>query len=568
MKEEVVKLLKKILEQKGVKLDSKEIEGYIEVPPSAEMGDYAFPCFFLAGKLKDNPAKIAAELRKEIKIIPKGFSEIKVAGPYVNFYTDKNSFAEKTISDILIKKNNFGKNSLGKNIKTMIEFSQPNTHKAFHVGHIRGTSIGESLSRISEFSGEKIIRANYSGDTGMHIAKWIWCYNKYHSKEKLKDDEAWIASIYVDAVKKLSENPDFQKEVDEINKKLESRADKKINELWKKTRILSIKSWNKIYKELNTRFDVHFFESEVEKRGKELVADLIKKGVAEKSQGAIIVDLNKYDLGVFILLRSDGTVLYSSKDLALAEKKLKEYKLDKSIVVVGSAQDFYFKQLFKVIEIAKLCKEGVLNHIPFSEIRLPAGKMSSRTGENIIYSDFMSEMLDYSKKEILKRAPKLPKKELERRAIKISVSAIKYSILKQNSNKSITFRKEDTLNFDGDTGPYILYSYARACSILKKVKAGTKQTKKIIKNLEQKEIELVRKLSQFPEIVISSYQTLNPSSLANYSYQLSQIFNEFYHDCPVIGSENESFRLSLVKSFKQVLRNSLYLLGIETVERM
>ncbi len=558
MKQLIVKLL-----SKEIPLEEKEIFNLIEMPPSSELGDFAFPCFSLAKTLKKNPNQIAQELKTRIKL-PKEIERIEIAGAYLNFFADKKIFVEKLIKEILEKKENFGKKKF--NLKGMIEFSQPNTHKAFHVGHLRGTSIGESLARIAEFFGEKVIRANYSGDTGMHIAKWIWCYKKYHAEERLKDDESWIASVYVDAVKRLSENPEFQEEVNKINQKIENKSDKQINELWKKTRKLSVDSWKKIYKEMNTRFDIHYFESEVEERGKEIADELVKKKIAKISDGATIVDLEKYNLGIWVVLRKDGTVLYSAKDLALAERKFKDYNLNWFLIVIGDEQDMYFKQLFKVLDLMGFKGNKILKHIPFAMVRLPAGKMSSRTGENILYSDFIKEVTDYSKKRIKERTPKISKVKLEKRAIAVSIAAIKYSMLKQSTNKPIIFRKEEALNFEGDTGPYLLYSYARASSILKKVKS--KDAKFEIKNVELKEFELAKKLSQFPEAVISAYNNYSPSLIANYSYELAKTFNEFYHTCPVINSENESFRLRLVKTLRIVLKNSLNLLGIETIEEM
>lgn len=558
MKKEIAKALKK-----EIKLPEKEIINLIEIPPESSMGDFAFPCFTLSKTLKKSPQQIANDLKSKIKI-PQGFSYVDVAGGYLNFTLDRKKFSKNLVEEILKEKEKFGKKKSAS--KGMIEFSQPNTHKAFHVGHIRGTSLGESLSRIAEFFGEKVIRANYSGDTGMHIAKWIWCYKKFHSKEKLKDDEKWIASVYVDAVKRLSEKEEFQEEVNEINKKIEDKSDKDINELWEKTRKLSIDSWEKIYKELNTKFDVHFFESEVEKKAKEIVEDLLKKKIAKKSQGAVIVDLEKYNLGVFILLRSDGTVLYSAKDLALAQKKFKEYKLDWSLIVVGNEQDTYFRQLFKTIELMKIKTPKVFKHITYGMIRFPTGKMSSRTGDNILYSEFIKEVSDYAKKRISERSEKLSKKELDKRALAVAIAAIKYSMLKQNPNKNIIFIKQEALNFEGDTGPYLLYSYARANSILKK--AGKYKSNFFIEELEPLEIELTKKLSQFSEVVENAHKHYNPSIIANYSYTLAKIFNEFYHACPVINSKQKEFRLTLVQSFKIILGNSLNLLGIETLEEM
>ncbi|MEK6760508.1 MAG: arginine--tRNA ligase [Nanoarchaeota archaeon] len=564
MKEFIAKLIKKILDGKKVHLTEEEILKLIEIPPSAEMGDYSFPCFSLASKLKQNPNHIAVEIKN--KLPAKDFEEIRVVGAYVNFFIDKNKFSKDIVSEILKKKNNFGKPIRKENKKIVVEFSQPNTHKAFHVGHIRGTSLGESISRILEFCGNKVIRANYSGDTGMHVAKWIWCYKKYHSKEKLKNDESWIASIYVNAVRRLAENEKLQEEVNEINRKLENKEDKKLNELWKKTRKLSIDSWKKIYKELNTKFDDCFFESEVEKKAKEISLELLKKNIAKRDQGAIIMDFKDSGMGVWILLRSDGTVLYSAKDLALAEKKIKKYKADEYLVMVADEQRLHFEQLVKTLEIMKLAKKDFYDFMTFGLVRLPTGKMSSRTGDNILYSDFMNEIEKHVKNEIKKRGEKISEKDLKNRALNISIASIKYSMLKQGANKNIIFDKNEALNFEGDSGAYLLYSYARANSILKKTKKINSKIK--IENLGEKEINLAKILSKFPEVVSNSRNGKSPSVIANYSHELAQKFNEFYHACPVINSENESFRIKLVQSFMQVMENSLNLLGINLLKRM
>lgn len=559
MKQIIIKLLKK-----EVKLSEKQIQNLIEIPPNPNLGDYSFPCFILSKKHKKSPDQIAENLRKKIKL-PKELEQIQALGPYLNFFINKKIFTEKIVKEILNKKDNYGKSNQKKQ-KVMIEFSQANTHKAFHIGHIRGTSLGESLARVSEFHGDKVIRTNYQGDTGMHVAKWVWCYKKYHSKEKIQKDESWIASIYVDAIKKLAKNEKLQEEVNEINKKLEERKDKELIKLWKKTREFSLDSLEKIYSELNTHFDNYFFESEVEQKGKKISNELLKKGIAKKSQGAVIINLEKYGLGVWVLLRSDGTALYSAKDLALVKEKFKKLKIEKNIYVVGNEQDMHIKQLFKTLELMKFKQADKCRHISYGMVRLPEGKMSSRTGDNILYSEFIKEITNYAKDKIKERTPKISKQELEKRALMISIAAIKYSMLKQHSNKNIIFKKEDALNFEGDTGPYLQYSYARASSILRKAK--TKPGRFKIKELKPKEIELTKKLSQFPEIVLSSYNNLNPSHIANYSYQLAKTFNEFYHECPVINNDNEKFRLALVQSFRYTLKNSLNLLGIDVLEKM
>ncbi len=556
MKDKIIKLLKLVLKE--------DVSGIIEVPKNYEMGDYSLPCFSLASKMKKNPVEIAKSIAGNIKI-GKDIEKVEAVGGYVNFFLNKKELAGKIIGDIRGMKDKYGSGKYGSGL-VMIEFSQPNTHKSFHVGHIRGTSLGESLARIMEFSGNKVIRANYSGDTGMHIAKWLWCYQKYHSKEELKDDESWIASIYVDAIKRLK-NEKFQEEVEEINRKLDSRSDKELNKLWKETRKLSINSWKKIYHELNTRFDVHYFEGSLEKDSKEIVKKLLKKELAEISDGATIVNLEKYGLGVFLLLRSDGTVLYGVKDMALAERKFKDYNLKSSIYIVGNEQNLYINQVLKTLDLAKFKGSGKSEYVPFNLVRLPSGKMSSRTGDNILYSDFKKEIVKYAAKEVEKRYKDLESTEIYDRALAISISAIKYSFLKQDTNKTIVFDKKEAMRFDGDTGPYLLYSYARALSILDK--AGFKRAKKFsIKELDECEKRLVSLLDRFPRIVKDSYNSRNPGVVAHYSYSLAKTFSEFYHNCQVIGSDSEQFRLNLVDSFSQVLKNSLWLLGIQAIAEM
>lgn len=544
-------------------VDEDKIINLIEIPPKEEMGDYSFPCFSLSKIQKKSPILIAEELTKKLsKKLPKEFSSLKNEGPYINFFLDKKLLAKKVLKET--KKENWGKLNFDKR-KALIEFSQPNTHKAFHVGHIRGTSIGESLSRIFESVGNKIIRVNYSGDTGMHIAKWIWCYNKYHKKEKLSDDELWIANIYVDAVKRLTKNKDFQGEVDKINRKIENKSDEEINKLWKKTRKLSIDSWNKIYKELGTHFDKHYFESEVELEGKEISKELVKNNIAKIDDKATIVDLKENNLSVWVLLRGDGTILYSAKDLALAEKKFKDYPSDYYLVTIGDEQTLHFKQLQKTLELMKKPYANKYNFLPFGMVRFPMGKMSSRTGQNILYSDFIKETKEIAKKRIEERTKNISKEELEKRALTISIAAIKYSMLKQDPKKSIIFDPKSDVAFEGNTGPYLLYSYARANSITKKIK---KEDKIKIIDIHPLEYSLIKKIHELPEIIKKSYESLAPNIIANYTYELAQTFNEFYHACPVIGSQQKQFRIELVKAFKITLKKSLELLGIEVLEEM
>ncbi|HTZ41992.1 MAG TPA: arginine--tRNA ligase [Candidatus Omnitrophota bacterium] len=566
LKEAIAETLFRLIKSKKIKISKEEITRKIAIPPTAELGDFAFPCFFLGPLLKEEPSDIALELREDFQM--KGVKEIQTQGAYMNFFLDRQKLTEDVLSEAIGLKEKFGGSNIGKGKEIMVEFSQANTHKAFHVGHIRGTSIGESLARILEFNGHKVIRANYQGDSGMHVAKWLWCYIKYHSKEKLKEDESWVASIYVDAAKRLEKNKKLQEEVDEINLQLDSGTNKKLNDLWKKTRALSLKSLEKIYKQLNTHFDVYYFEKDMEERGKKIVEFMLKEKIAKESDGAIIMNLEKYNLGVWVLIRKDGTALYSAKDLALVEKKFSQYpELSRAIYVIANEQNLHFNQLVKTLELIKSKHYEKLKHVSFGLVRLPEGKMSSRTGQNVLYSDFLEKVILHAKKEIKKRYPKLPPEKLNERALKISIASIKYSMLKQGEEKDIVFDIKEAVNFEGNSGPYIQYSYARANSILKKAKSNKTNPK--LEKFEDKETELIQKMSLFPSIVEKAYEDLAPSVIANYAYQLSQVFNEFYHTCPVIGSEEkEDFRLMLVQAFTQILKNSLYLLGIDVLEEM
>ena len=543
-------------------LTAEQIKKFIEIPKDPTHGDYAFPCFVLSKSMKKSPNEIAKDIVKKIK--NKNFERVDAVGAYVNFFVNSKKNALEVLTRIESEGKKYGSNKTGSGKKFMIEFSQPNTHKAFHVGHIRGTTLGESIARLKEFCNYKVLRINYSGDTGMHIAKWLWAYSKFHKKEEIQTNESWFAKIYVEAVQKLQDNERGEMEVLEINKKLDSRKDAKLIKLWKDSRLKSIAAWKPIYKDLGVEFDKQFFESQMEEAGKKIAINLVENGIAEISDGATIMNLNDKNLGVWVLLRKDGTVLYSAKDLALAKEKFSKYDFDESLVITSVEQNLHFQQLKKTLELMKFNNWEKYKHMGYESVRLPEGKMSSRTGNNILYADFRNEIVNSAKEEISKR-DSIDEKEINERAFSIGISAIKYSMLKQDTNKVIIFDKKESIKFEGDTGPYLLYSLARANSILKKVKVSEDIK---INNVEISERVLINELEKFPNIVMEASKTLSPSIIAHYAYNLAQKFNEFYHSCNVIGSKEESFRISLVKSFMQVMENSLSLLGIPLIKKM
>lgn len=522
----------------------------LEAPPSPEMGDFALHTY----KLKIAPNKLQQEFK-----IPGFIEKTEIKGPYLNFFLKKSTQAETILKEIL-------KNIKFKptNTKYIVEFSQPNTHKAFHVGHIRGTSIGESTARILDFTGNKVIRANYMGDTGAHVAKWLWCYQKFHKNEKLPkyEPERWIADIYVESGKKIESNPEFQEEVDRVYSDLENKKSKYLQELWKKSRQWSLKEFEKIYKDLNTHFDVYYFEGQVEEEGQKIAMKMQKDGLAHIDDEALVIDLKEYNLGIFLLLRKNGTCLYSIKDIALAYKKLEDYKFDKSLYIIGAAQSLYVQQVFKTLEILNYPKD--VYHIAFSEVRLPEGKMSSRTGQNILYLDMKKQLFDAAREEVIKRHKDWTTKKIELITKQIAIAAIKFSMLSQDSNKVIVFDSQKALEFEGETGPYIQYTHARACSILKKAKLPTKINYQEF--TEPQELALINHLSTFKHAVEQASEQYKPSLVAHYAIELCQKFNEFYHSCPVLtadSKEKQKARLILVKSTQLIVNRSLNLLGID-----
>lgn len=563
MKEVVVNILREALSEVGVKLKEEEIDKVLETPPSVDMGDYSFPCFFLASYLKKSPNEIALELREKIGNIPEtDLDEVQTSGPYVNFFIDRKNMARKLVWEAITKKKNFGKSKIGNNSKIVLDFSSPNIAKPFGIGHLRSTIIGNAIANISEFIGYKTVRMNHLGDWGTQFGKLIYGFEQFGNENKLmKNPIKHLLDIYV----KVNKYKKFEEPSREAFKKLEAR-DRKSLMLWKLFKQLSLKEFQKIYDLLGIEFDVYGGESEAVKYTKRIVDELQDKKLLVKSKGALIVDLNKYNLGVCLIQKTDGTTLYATRDIAEAVRRYEKYKFAKMIYQVGQEQNLYFRQIFKVLELlgyewAKDCIHS--EHGLYLD--KDGKKFATRKGKLVLMEEIIDKTKTLTRKEIKKRFPKLSKKELDKRALVVALAAIFYGDLKNNKKNNIAFDLNKFTSFEGDTGPYILYTYARATSILKKSKNPLKFK---IEELDPKELELAKKLSQFESTVVNAFEHLNPSLISNYCYQIAQKFNEFYQTCPVINSEQESFRLALVEAFRQVLKNALGLLGINVLEQM
>jgi arginyl-tRNA synthetase len=554
MKQLIAELL-----EKEVKLSKEELLASIEIPPSPELGDFSFPCFKLAGILKKNPAEIAKNLEKQIKP-PKEIQKIQAQGAYLNFFMNKKIDAEK----ILDIEENYGQEKQNK--KILLEHTSINPNASPHVGRTRNSIIGDSIYRILTFLGNKVERHYYVNDVSKQVAILALSFK---STDKFKD----LLDKYVKASKKIRENPKEEEKVFEMLHKFEHK-DKEVTKLFEKIVDIAIQGQKKILSSIGINFDYFDYESKYLEEAKNILKELEKTGKLFKDKENRLI-LNQAGTGleqkmkspVLVLTRNDSTGLYVLRDLAYTIEKCRK---GRNIIILGEDQKLYFEQLKQaLILLKKPYPEAV--HYSFVLIK-GGGKMSTRKGEVVLLEEFLEEARKKAEQEIKKRKTK-------GNPMKIAIAAVKYSMLRNDNDKNIIFDMENSLNFEGDTGPYIQYSYARASSILKKAakeKSGKIKTKnikiKIPNRLEPSEINLIKKILDFPEIVKSCGEKLSPSQLANYSFELAQIFNNFYTQCRVIGaesgSETENFRLALVEAFRITIKNSLYLLGIEALEEM
>ena len=552
---------------KETQLGKEEADKLLEIPPDEKLGDFAFPCFVLAKKFRKSPVDIAKELAGKLKL-PGAFSDVRAVGPYVNFFVNVSMLAEQTLTDLFKRKKKYGQ-SAEKKETVMVEFFHANTHKGVHIGHIRNISIGASLCNLLEAVGKKVIRVNYQGDIGPHVAKCIWGYLHFKEKVPAHNKGVWLGEIYAKASKKIEMNKKYEEEMQALNKKIYA-CDKSIVGVWKKTRQWCLDDFNVFYKDFGVKFDRLYFESETEKPGKEVMLSLVKEKIAQESAGAIIMDLKKYELGVYVGITQQGHGTYNAKDLGLALLKQKEFAFDKSVHVVGSEQELYFKQLFKTFELLKSPLAGKSHHVSYGLVMLPEGKMSSREGTMVLFDNLFVELMRLSEKEIVKRHKGLSKKEIETRARMIVFGALKYSMISRENSSVLVFDWEKALDFEGDTGPYIQYAHARCASILRKANTTINQKVRYETLDTPYERKIIAHLAQFEETVRHAALHYKPYLLAKYCLDLAQYFNEFYHHCPVISELTEvmNARLLLVQSVKQVLENGLKLLGIAAPEVM
>ena len=539
----------------------------IVVPPNPELGDLCIPCFKIGKALGLSPIESAGKIM-EILSKEKMFAGVSTAGPYLNLKFAREKTAKEILAEIIDQPKDYGKNESGKKKKVMIEFSNANTHKEYHVGHLRNLAYGDAVARILDANGYTGIPVSYINDFGIHVAKTLWCYEEYHKEEHpVKNKGFFLGKLYTQSTTALKDNEEGRRSVSMLMQKIETRRGKEY-ELWRTTRQWSIEQFDNIYHELDISFKTIFYESEFIERGKDLVGELYSKEILRKSEGAIIADLEKYGLGVLVVMRSDGTALYPVADIPLAMEKFDKYGLDKSIYVVDIRQSLYFKQLSKLLEILGYKKP--IEHLGYEFVKLPSGMMSSRSGNVITYEDLKSELLEKATAETKTRHQDWSPEKIEETARKIAFGAIKFEMVKVGRDSVITFDIESALKFEGFTSAYLQYTCARISSIQKK--AGSYGSEKNFEKYlsQQKEHELIVRLCRFPDAVEAAGKNYDPSEIAKYLFDLAQSFNDYYHKIQILKAEEKikNSRLMLISAVKNVLSNGLQILGIKTLDEM
>lgn len=563
------------------------IDVTLEHPENLEHGDYSTnAAMALAKSQRKSPLELAKRLVDELKSLDTTFnfdgkpyptfSSIEIAGTgFINFKLS-DVWLKHSASQISSLENNFGKSNIGNGKKVLVEFSNPNPNKPLHIGHARNNFIGSSVCNILKLLGYDVIRTNYANDWGTHIVKAMLMYKKHGGeREPDKKSDHFVGDFYAMYEKEnFPKNPHLEEELAEMFKKLEAR-DPETTVLWKKITGWAYDGWASTYSDQNVEFDLLMYQSHYADSGKAMAKYAVDKGFAEKDpSGAIIARLHdKYGIPDKVLLRSNGTSIYSTQDMELAKDSFENYGLDKRLYVVDVRQSDYFKQLFKIMELFGFEWAKGLHHVAYGAVSLPEGKMSSRTGNVVNSDDVYAKLVELEKEEILGSAKRIDNPD--EAAKRVALGAFRYGLLKVDNKQDIVFKYDQVTKFEGNTGPYVMYTYARARSILEKsdLIEGNMDPLVVLNDvkLEKSEEVLIKTLYQFPEVVLKAGEEFAPNHIANYIFDVAQKFNSFYGQVSILATEDDiqrRLRLTLVSASSVVLRNGLTLLGIKPVEKM
>ena len=552
-------------------LTAEQAERLMAVPPNPEMGDAAFPCFTLAKAFRKAPPAIATELCEKVSTAVENselFEKAAAVGGYLNFYLKRGALAKEVVTEVLEKGDNYGKSDEGSGKKVLVEFSSPNIAKPFHIGHLVTTALGSSLERIYGFLGYDTVKINHLGDWGTQFGKLISAYKRWGDAAAIEADPInELLKIYVKFHTEAEAHPELEDEARAYFKLLED-GDEEITNLWKFFVDASLKEFNKTYKLLDISFDSYAGESFYSDKMPEVVELLKEKNLLEESDGAQVVRFEDENVPPCIILKSDGTTIYATRDLAAAIYRKRTYDFDKNIYVVGTPQALHFKQIFSVLgkmgyEWSKDCV-----HVGFGYVRFPDKVLSTRHGDVVFLEDVLRESIEKTKDVIANSSTSKNIDDIDEVAEKIGVGAILYSFLKNGREKDIVFTWKDILDFEGESGPYVQYAYARGKSVLRKaVEMGIDYSNADLSLLEgSDEFELVKLINSLGDAVKEN----EPCCVTRYVTDLAQLFNKFYNTCNIMKSEPDlrDARLKLTEAACVCIKTALYLIGVRVVEKM
>ena len=548
-------------------LTLEEITALIEVPPNKDMGDFAFPCFKLAKVFRKAPNMIAAELSEKIEA--KGvISNVTPLGGYINFFVNKSQLAETVIKDVLTKKEKYGHSDLGKDKTIVIDFSSPNIAKPFHIGHIRTTVIGNALYKIYDSQGYNTVRINHLGDYGTQFGKLIVAFKLWGNKEAVEANPIpELLKLYIQFHDEAEKHPEMEDEARAWFTKLEN-GDKEAKELWQWFRDESLKEFARVYDLLDIEFDSYNGESFYSDK-MDRVIDIIKdKGLLKESQGTNIVDLEEYNMPPALITKNDGSTLYMTRDLAAALYRKENYDFEKCIYVVGSQQSLHFQQLFKVLELVGFEWAKDMVHVPFGMVALEEGTMSTRKGRVVFLEDVLKQAIEKTKETMLAKNPNAL--NVDEIAKQVGVGAVVFQELSNSRIKDYTFSWSRTLSFEGETGPYVQYTHARCCAVLRKAEeeVTTDINYELLNDVDSAEV--LKVIASFNKTILNAMRKNEPHIITRFVLDLAQAFNKFYHDNSILVEDAElrKARLALVAATRQALENGLKLLGMQAPERM
>ena len=558
---------KKLIAEK-IKIEGateQEIYDSLALPPNTEMGDYALPCFKFAKLLRKSPVMIAEELKNTITT-DDVICEVSAVNGYLNFKIDKNGFVAATLDKILTQKDGYGASDEGKGKTVCIDYSSINIAKPFHIGHLSTTVLGGALYRIYRYLGYNTVGINHLGDYGTQFGKLISAFKRWGDKDEIEAGGIRaLNELYVRFHREAEEHPEYDDEARAYFKKIE-QGDEECQALFRWFKELTLKDVQKIYELLDIRFDSYAGESFFSDKMTPIVEELKEKGLLTESRGAQVVDLEEYGMTPCMILKSDGSSLYATRDMAAATYRKKEYDFYKCLYVVAYQQNLHFKQFFKVLELMGKEWAKDLVHVAYGMVSLEEGTMSTRKGNVVFLEDVINKCIEKAYAIIDEKNPNLENKaEI---AKKVGVGAVIFGALYNNKIKDIVFSYDKVLNFEGETSVYVQYTCARANSVLQK---GGMPSEYEIPALTTEEIELVKALSTFPETVQAAAEKYEPSFVARFAVDVAQKFNKFYFDCKILAAEDEktkNFRLALTGATLQTLKNAFALLGIGIPEKM